>query len=218
MCPAKGSHNILKHNHQNSNSRPPYWGRKMLSNWRWTFPIGVLSKCAKSKKRRPMLRPERDEIRLGFHKCLGSRKPTLCPERDGIRSGFHKCSRSRRLMLYPERDEIRLGFHEGLGYRRPMLRPERDEIRSGFHKCFRCKRLMLYPDRDEIRLGFHKCLGSRRRMFCPERDENLYGSHMCLGSLEARLRSALSQQAGRGGASPFVPKTVRIHHLWRCQR
>ena len=130
----------------------------------------------------------------------------LCPEGKEIRSGFHKCSRSRRLMLYPERDEIRLGFHEGLGYRRPMLRPERDEIRSGFHKCFRCKTLMLYPDRDEIRLGFHKGLGSRRLLFCPERDENLYGSHMCLGSEEARLCSALAQQAGRGGASPFCPQ------------
>ena len=65
---------------------------------------------------------------------------------------------------------------------------------------------MLYPDPDEVRLGFHKGLGSRKLMLGPERDENLYGSHMCLGSLGARLRSALSQQAGRGGASPFCPQ------------
>ena len=153
-----------------------------------------------------MLYPERDEIRLGFHEGLGYRRPMLRPERDEIRSGFHKCFRCKRLMLYPDRDEIRLGFHEGLGSRRLMLRPERKEIRSGFHKCFRSRRLMLYPDRDEIRLGFHKGLGSRRLMLGPERDENLYGSHMCLGSLEARLCSALSQQAGRGGASPLSPR------------
>ena len=109
-------------------------------------------------------------------------------------------------MLYPDRDEIRLSFHEGLGSRTLMLRPERKEIRSGVHKCFRSRRLMLYPGRDEIRLGFHKGLGSRRLLFCPERDENLYGSHMCLGSEEARLCSALAQQAGRGGASPFCPQ------------
>ena len=130
MCPAKGSHNILKHNHQNSNSRPPYWGRKMLSNWRWTFPIGVLSKCAKSTKRfvlnlweRPMLCPERDKIRLGFHKCLGS----------------------RRTMLRPERNKIHLGLHKWLGSRRPMLCPERDKIRSGFHKVPRLQEAYVAP-------------------------------------------------------------------------
>ena len=38
-----------------------------------------------------MLCPERDKIRLGFHKCLGSRRPMLCPEREEIRLGFYKC-------------------------------------------------------------------------------------------------------------------------------
>ena len=44
----------------------------------------------------------------------------LCPERDDIRLGFHKCLGSRRPMLCPERDEIRLGFHKSLGSKRPM--------------------------------------------------------------------------------------------------
>ena len=48
-----------------------------------------------------MLRPERDEIRLGFHKCLGSKRPMLCPERDEIRLGVHKCRGSRRPMSCP---------------------------------------------------------------------------------------------------------------------
>ena len=38
-----------------------------------------------------MLRPERDKIRLGFRKCLGSRRPMLRPERDKIRLGVQKC-------------------------------------------------------------------------------------------------------------------------------
>ena len=40
---------------------------------------------------RPMLCPERNKIRLSFHKCLGSRRPMLCPERNEIRFGVHKC-------------------------------------------------------------------------------------------------------------------------------
>ena len=38
-----------------------------------------------------MLGSERDKIRLGVHKCLGSRKPMLGSERDTIRLGVHKC-------------------------------------------------------------------------------------------------------------------------------
>ena len=38
-----------------------------------------------------MLCPEREEIRLGVHRCLGSRKPMLGSERDTIRLGVHKC-------------------------------------------------------------------------------------------------------------------------------
>ena len=49
-----------------------------------------------------MLRPERDKIRLGFHKCLGSRRPMLCPERDKIRLGFHKCLASQEALVAPK--------------------------------------------------------------------------------------------------------------------
>ena len=47
----------------------------------------------------------------------------LRPERDKIRSGFHKCLGSRRSMLRPERDKTRFGFHKCLGFKRPMSCP-----------------------------------------------------------------------------------------------
>ena len=62
-----------------------------------------------------MLCPERDEIRLGVHKCLGSRKPLLCQERNEIGLGFHKCLGSKTLMLVPERAENPKGSHMCLG-------------------------------------------------------------------------------------------------------
>ena len=77
-----------------------------------------------SAPERPMLGSERDKIRLGVHKCLGSRKPMLCPERDKIRLGFHKCLGSKRPMLFSERPKKRSGFHKCLGSRRPMLLSE----------------------------------------------------------------------------------------------
>ena len=92
FCPEKGLQNILKPNGRNSNSRPPYRNRTKASNWRWTLPVGELSKhttshkqCAFDLRERHMLCPERDEIRLGVHNCLGSRRPMLCPGRDDIR-------------------------------------------------------------------------------------------------------------------------------------
>ena len=95
------------------------------------MPLGDLSQNAKPQTQfvfnlwqRPMLCPERNKIRLGVHKCLGSRRPMLCPERDEIRLGFHKCLGSRRPMLFSERPKNRLGFHKCLGSRRPMLLSE----------------------------------------------------------------------------------------------
>ena len=79
--------------------------------------------------------PRTIKIRLGVHKCLGSKMPMLCPERNNFRLGFHKCLGSKRPMLCPERHKIRLGFHNCLGSRRPMLRPEWNETRQVFHKC-----------------------------------------------------------------------------------
>ena len=155
FCPEKCVQNILKHNGRRSNSTPPYWTHKNQSNWRWTLREGELTKhikpqktvcfppprapcCAQNDMRTakaftsvsmlnlPMLRPERNKIPAGFHKCLGSRRPVLCPERSKIFLGFHKCLGSRRPMLCPERNKIRLGFHKCLGSRRPMLCPKRN--------------------------------------------------------------------------------------------
>ena len=36
-----------------------------------------------------MMCPERDKIRLGIRKCLGSKRPMMCPARDKTRFGIH---------------------------------------------------------------------------------------------------------------------------------
>ena len=148
----KGWRNILKHNDRNSNSKHPYWKHKNPPNCRWILPLGGLSENIKPPtqivfdlRERPMLCPERHKIRLGVHKCLGSRRPILCPERNKLRSGFHKCLGSRRSMLCPERHKIRLGFHKCLGSRRTVLCPEQAKIRSGVHKCLGARKPMLCP-------------------------------------------------------------------------
>ena len=46
------------------------------------YILNISTARAKAYRERPTVRPERDKIRAGFHKCLGSRRSTLCPERD----------------------------------------------------------------------------------------------------------------------------------------
>ena len=41
--------NILKHYDCHSNSRPPYWKQKKLTNWKWTWRVRNLSKNTKTQ-------------------------------------------------------------------------------------------------------------------------------------------------------------------------
>ena len=124
----KGWRNILKHNDRNSNSKHPYWKHKNPPNWRWILPLGGLSENTSPQtqivfdlRERPMLCPERDKIRLGFHKCLGSKRPMLCPERHKIRVGFHKRLGSKRPMLCPERNKSSWAFTNVSAPRNPFV-------------------------------------------------------------------------------------------------
>ena len=76
------------------------------------YILKISTARAKAYRERPIVRPERDKTRSGFHKCLGSRRPMSCPEREKIRLGFRKCLGSRKPMLCPGRNKIRSGFHQ----------------------------------------------------------------------------------------------------------
>ena len=127
---------------------------------------------------RPMLCPERNTMRSGFHNCLGSRKPMLCSERNKSRLGFQKCLGSRKPMLCPGRNEIRLGFHKCLGSRMPVLCPERDEIRLGFHKVSRCSGGPCRAQNEVNTVTASPSVSTQRRpKLRPERRENCQGLH-----------------------------------------
>ena len=48
-----------------------------------------------------MLRPDRDKIRLGYHKRLGSKRPMMSPERTELRLGVHKCLGAQDALVAP---------------------------------------------------------------------------------------------------------------------
>ena len=43
------------------------------------YILNISTGRAKAYRERPIVRPERDKTRSGFHKCLGSRRPMSCP-------------------------------------------------------------------------------------------------------------------------------------------
>ena len=43
------------------------------------YILKISTARAKAYRERPIVRPERDKTRSGFHKCLGSRRPMSCP-------------------------------------------------------------------------------------------------------------------------------------------